>query len=59
MIVHLVEIVLIGNLKIYLDDTIVEVTATTYLEIRYTAILRKAVRKKKCARGNPERYYGI
>ena len=30
MIVHLVEIVLLGNLKMYLDDTIVEVTATTY-----------------------------
>ena len=58
MIVHLVEIVLLGNLKMYLDDTIVEVTATTYPEIRYTAISRK-VRKKKCARGNPERYYGI
>ena len=59
MIVHLVEIVLLGNLKMYLDDTIVEVTATTYPEIRYTAISRKVVRKKKCARGNPERYYGI
>ena len=59
MIVHLVEIVLLGNLKMYLDDTIVEVTATTYPEIRYTAISRKVVRKKKCARVNPERYYGI
>ena len=59
MIVHLVEIVLLGNLKMYLDDTIVEVTATTYPEIRYAAISRKVVRKKKCARGNPERYYGI
>ena len=60
MIVHLVEIVLLGNLKMYLDDTIVEVTATTYPEIRYTAISRKVVRKKKtCARGNPERYYGM
>ena len=47
MIVHLVEIVLLGNLKMYLDDTIVEVTATTYPEIRYTAISRKVVRKKK------------
>ena len=46
MIVHLVEIVLLGNLKMYLDDTIVEVTATTYPEIRYTAISRKVVRKK-------------
>ena len=47
MIVHLVEIVLLGNLKMYLDDTIVEVTATTYPEIRYRAISRKVVRKKK------------
>ena len=46
MIVHLVEIVLLGNLKMYLDDTIVEVTATTHPETRYTAISRKVVRKK-------------
>lgn len=45
MIVHLVEIVLLGNLKMYLDDTIVEVTATTYQETRYTAISRKVVKK--------------
>ena len=58
MIVHLVEIVLFGNLKMYLDVTILEVTATTDPETSYTALSRKLVRKK-CARGNPERYYGI
>ena len=58
MIVHLVEIVSFGNLKMYLDVTILEVTATTDPETWYTAISRKLVRKK-CARGNPERYYGI
>ena len=58
MIVHLVEIVLFGNLKMYLDVTMLEVTATTDPETWYTALSRKPVRKK-CARGNPERYYGI
>ena len=29
MIVHLVEIVLFGNLKMYLDVTILEVTSTS------------------------------
>ena len=43
----------------YLDVTIVEVTATTNPKTRYTAISRKVVRKKKCARGYPERYYGM
>ena len=48
MIVHPVEIVLLGNLKMYLDVTIVEVTATTNPKTRYTAISRKVVRKKMC-----------
>ena len=55
MIVHPVEIVLLGNLKMYLDVTIVEVTDS---KTPYTAISKKVVRKK-FARGNPERYYGI
>ena len=50
-----VEIVLLGNLKMYLDVTIVEVTDS---KTPYTAISKKVVRKK-FARGNPERYYGI
>ena len=58
MIVHLVEIVLLGNLKMYLDDTIVEVTATTYPETRYTAISRKVVRKKMCTAGIPKGIIG-
>ena len=56
MIVHPVEIVLLGNLKMYLDVTIVEVTDS---KLRYTAISKKVVRKnlhpamRQC--GNPER----
>ena len=42
MIVHPVEIVLLGNLKMYLDVTIVEVTDS---KTRYTAISKKVVRK--------------
>ena len=42
------EIVLLGNLKMYLDVTIVEVTATTNPKTRYTDISRKVVRKKMC-----------
>ena len=42
MIVHPVEIVLLGNLKMYLDVTIVEVTDS---KTRYTAISEKVVRK--------------
>ena len=58
MMVHPVEIMLLGNLKMYLDVTIVEVTATTNPKTRYTAIPRKVVRKK-CARDYPEMYFGI
>ena len=47
MIVHLVEIVLLGNLKMYLDDTIVEVTATTYPETRYHQLFRERLSEKK------------
>ena len=46
---------MLGNLKMYLDVTIVEVTDS---KTPYTAISKKVVRKK-FARGNPERYYGI
>ena len=42
MIVHPVEIVLLGNLKMYLDVTIVEVTDS---KTRYTAISKKVVGK--------------
>ena len=42
MIVHPVEIVLLGNLKMYLDVTIVEVSDS---KTPYTAISRKVVRK--------------
>ena len=51
MIVHLVEIVLLGNLKMYLDDTIVEVTATTNPENRYHQLFRERLSEKefKCA----------
>ena len=42
MIVHPVEIVLLGNLKMYLDVSIVEVTDS---KTRYTAISKKVVRK--------------
>ena len=59
MIVHLVEIVLLGNLKMYLDDTIVEVTATTYPKSDIQLFRERLSEKKKCASGNPERYYGI
>ena len=41
MIVHPVEIALLGNLKMYLDVTIVEVTES---KTRYTAISKKVVR---------------
>ena len=47
MIVHLVEIVLLGNLKMYLDDTIVEVTATTYPETRNHQLFRERLSEKK------------
>ena len=47
MIVHLVEIVLLGNLKMYLDDTIVEDTATTYPEARYHQLFRERLSEKK------------
>ena len=41
MIVHPVEIALLGNLKMYLDVTILEVTES---KTRYTAISKKVVR---------------
>ena len=42
MIVHPVEIVLLGNLKMYLDVTIVEFTDS---KTRYTAISKKVITK--------------
>ena len=41
MLVHPVEIVLLGNLEMYLDVTIIKVTDS---KTRYTAISKKVVR---------------